>query len=167
MNHLEALTEEWLAFNGYFTRSAVKVGKRLKGGWDGELDVVGVHPQSGHFIHVECSTDAWTWAKREERFKRKLEMGRKHASEIFAGFDLPTQLDQVVLLGYASAPDKHRIIGGGRLITSKELVAEIMNGVPPNMARSAIPESLPLVRTLQLAVMSGSIPQGPGFRLIL
>ena len=24
----------WLAYNGYFTRSAVKVGRRAKGGWE-------------------------------------------------------------------------------------------------------------------------------------
>jgi hypothetical protein len=33
MNHLEALTAEWLNYNGYFVRTAVKVGKRAKGGW--------------------------------------------------------------------------------------------------------------------------------------
>ena len=80
MNHLEALTAEWLAYNGYFTRSTINVGKRPQGGWDGELDVVGFHPSRGHFIHVECSTDAWAWKKRQETFKRKFSRGQKHAA---------------------------------------------------------------------------------------
>ena len=48
MNHLETLTAEWLAYKGYFVRTGVKVGKREKGGWDGELDVVGFHPAHQH-----------------------------------------------------------------------------------------------------------------------
>ena len=42
-NHLEDLTAEWLEFNGYFVRKSVLVGRRDKGGWEGELDVVAVH----------------------------------------------------------------------------------------------------------------------------
>lgn len=161
MNHLEALTEEWLSYNGYFTRSGVRVGRRSMGGWDGELDVVAVHPASKHFVHVECSMDALTWGAREERFAKKLEMGRTHAREVFQGLKVPRKLDQVVLLSYASAPNRHRSVGGGRLVTSQELVAEIMNGIPANQARAAIPESLPLIRTLQLSLMAGSRPLAP------
>lgn len=43
-NHLEDLTAEWLEFNGYFVRKSDPVGKRDQGGWEGELDVVAVHP---------------------------------------------------------------------------------------------------------------------------
>ena len=51
MNHLETLTAEWLSYNGYFTRSAIRVGKRAQGGWAGELDVVGFHAGRQHFVH--------------------------------------------------------------------------------------------------------------------
>ena len=130
MNHLETLTAEWLAYNGYFTRSTIKVGKRAKGGWEGELDVVGFHPACQHFVHVECSQDSPTWPKREEAFERKFALGREHAAELFSGMELPTVPDRVVVHGNAKAPDKHRTLGGGRLITSQELAAEILNGVP-------------------------------------
>jgi hypothetical protein len=49
MNHLEALAAEWLNYNHYFVRSGVKVGKRARGGWDGELDVVAFHPSANIF----------------------------------------------------------------------------------------------------------------------
>lgn len=166
MNHLETLTAEWLAYNGYFTRSTIKVGKRAKGGWEGELDVVGFHPARQHFIHVECSSDAWTWPKRKKIFQRKFAMGRKHAAELFSGMELPTALDQVVVLGYAGAADKYRDLGGGRLMTSQELAAEIMNGIPANSWRSAVPEIFPLMRTLQLSIMAGAKVTAPNIRLI-
>jgi hypothetical protein len=166
MNHLEVLTAEWLAYKGYFTRSAVRVGRRKKGGWDGELDVVGFNATLDHFVHVECSTDAKTWADREKMFLRKFRLGREHAGELFAGIQLPAKLDKVVVHGYASAPNKHRSIGGGRLVTSQELAAEILNGIPTTMSRSAIPETLPLMRTLQLSLAVGIRPDPPSVRLI-
>jgi hypothetical protein len=104
----------------------VKVGKRAKGGWDGELDIVAFHPSRQHFLHIECSFDAHTWEVRETKFGKKFAIGKQYARELFSGMSLPTSLDQVIVHGYASAPARHRALGGGRLITSEELVAEIM-----------------------------------------
>jgi hypothetical protein len=78
MNHLKELTAEWLNYNRYFVRTAVSVGKRAKGGWDRELDVVAFHPSREHFLHVECSIDAHNWDKREARFLKKFYFGRQH-----------------------------------------------------------------------------------------
>jgi len=166
MNHLETLTAEWLDYNGYFVRTAVKVGKRAKGGWDGELDVVGFHPKRLHFLHIECSLDALTWEKREKTFKRKLAMGREHARDLFSGMELPTALDQVVVHGYASAADQHRDLGGGRLVTSQELTAEIISGIPATTWTNAVPEKYPLLRTLQFAKMAGAKVNAPNTRLV-
>ncbi len=166
MNHLEALTAEWLDYNGYFVRTAVKVGKRAKGGWDGELDVVGFHSVRRHFLHVECSIDANTWENREKTFERKFAMGREHAPDLFDGMEMPTALDQVVVHGFAGAADKHRCLGGGRLITSQELAAEIINGIPASSRTEAVPENFPLMRTLQLAVMAGARVVAPDIHLI-
>lgn len=166
MNHLESLTAEWLGYSGYFVRTAVKVGRRAKGGWDGELDVVAFHPARQHFLHVECSVDAFTWAKRETRFKRKFAMGRRHARELFEGMVLPDALDQVLVHGYASAPDRHREVGGARLVTSQELTAEIMSCIPASAWKAAVPEGYPLLRTLQFAKMAGASVAAPNARLI-
>lgn len=166
MNHLEELTTEWLTFNGYFTRTAVKVGKRANGGFSGELDVVGFNAETKHFVHVECSTDAWPWSKREEKFKKKLDSGREFAATLFGGLELPSKLDQVVLHGFAGSLEKHREIGGGRLIHSKELVAEILNSLPRKLNKAAVPESFPLLRTIQLCSYAGATLPNPKFRLI-
>lgn len=151
MNHLEALTKEWLEYPGYFCRTTVRVGKRAKGGWDGELDVVGFHPDRKHFLHVECSLDAWSWEKRQKTFSKKFEIGRQYATDFFRGLEVEDELDQVVLHGYASAPEKHRSIGSGRLLTVSELFAEILSVLPRKFAKAAVPENYPLIRTLQLA----------------
>ncbi len=166
MNHLETLTAEWLDYNGYFVRTAVKVGKRAKGGWDGELDVVGFHPARRHFLHVECSIDAYTWENREKTFERKFAIGREHARDLFSGMELPTALDQVVVHGYAAAADHHRELGGGRLVTSQELTAEIITGIPATIWTNAVPENYPLLRTLQFAKMAGAKVETPNARLI-
>lgn len=166
MNHLEALTAEWLNYQHYFVRSGIKVGKRERGGWDGELDVVAFHPSRQHFLHVECSIDAHKWEKRELRFRKKFEAGLKHARDLFSGMTLPTKLDQVIIHGYASAPDKHRTLGGGRLVTSGELTAEIMDGLPRNLWKNAVPEQFSLLRTLQVAKMGGAQLPTPTTRLI-
>ena len=80
--------------------------------------------------------------------------------------ELPTALDQVVVHGYAGAANKYRNLGGGRLVTSQELAAEIMTGIPANSSKSAVPEKYPLMRTLQLSIMAGAKVTGPDVRLI-
>lgn len=166
MNHLETLTAEWLDYSDYFVRTAVKVGKRERGGWNGELDVVGFHPGRRHFLHVECSIDSHSWEKREKSFKRKFAMGREHAPSLFSGMVLPSALDQVVVHGLASAADQHRELGGGRLVTSQELTAEIVSGIPATSWKNAVPEKFPLLRTLQFAKMAGAEVSAPHARLI-
>jgi hypothetical protein len=39
-NHLEALVAEWYEVRGYFVRRNVQVGKRPKGGYECEFDIV-------------------------------------------------------------------------------------------------------------------------------
>jgi hypothetical protein len=76
-NFLEQLVSEWLEYQGYFIRQNVKVGKLPKGGWEGELDIVAFHPVTRHLVHYEPSTDADSWARREERFEKKFDAGKK------------------------------------------------------------------------------------------
>jgi hypothetical protein len=57
-NFLEQLLVEWYELQGYFTRKNVLVGKREKGGYECELDVVAFHPAKNHLVHLEASMDA-------------------------------------------------------------------------------------------------------------
>jgi hypothetical protein len=151
MNHLEQLTAEWYEFRGYFVRRNVQVGKRVKGGYECELDVVAFCPHRQHLVHVEPSMDANTWATREARYTKKFEAGRKYIPGIFNGITLPTSIEQIALLGFASNANV-KILAGGRIMTSADLLAEITAEIGKmRIAQAAIPEQYPLLRTIQFA----------------
>ena len=82
MNHLEGIISEWLENTGYIVVRNHKVGRLVKGGWGGELDVIAYNPATKHLVHYEPSLDAESWARREERFTKKFTMGRQHVLDI-------------------------------------------------------------------------------------
>lgn len=131
-------------------RVSVQVGKRAKGGFEGELDVIGVDLARAHALHIECSLDALSDAKRQERFAGKFERGRRYYRHAFPGLELPNEIEQIALLQFASG--NVRSMGGARLVTVREFVNEILEGLKgTSPASSAVPSNLPLLRTLQLA----------------
>lgn len=151
MNHLEQLVAEWYEYRGYFVRRNVQVGRRTKGGYDCELDVVAFHPESQHLVHVEPSMDANTWAVREARYANKFLAGRTHIPTIFKGVILPTEIEQIALLGFASNANI-KSLAGGRIKTTAEFFAEIVAGLSDKrVASAAVPEQYPLLRTIQFA----------------
>lgn len=83
MNFLEQLVAEWYAFQGYFVRTNIKFGKRAKGGYLGEMDVVAFHPKEKTLTHIETSMDADSWSERKKRFQRKFQDANSHFKELF------------------------------------------------------------------------------------
>jgi hypothetical protein len=166
MNHLEQLVSEWLQYRGYFVKVSVLVGRRPRGGSEGELDVVGLNPARKHLIHVECSLDANKWEKRHASFAKKFACGRKYIKLIFEGLTLPDgDPDQVALLQFA-APGVTNV-GGARLVTGKQFIREVFDGLRGTSPSSgAVPSTLPLLRTLQLATTADKTPSSAEQRLI-
>lgn len=151
MNHLEQLTAEWYEFRGYFVRRNVQVGRRLKGGYECELDVVAYCPSKQHLVHIEPSMDANTWAVREARYAKKFAAGEKYIRDVFKGIDLPDDIEQIALLGFASNANV-KALAGGKIITSAQFLQEITSGISAlKIASAAIPEQYPLLRTIQFA----------------
>lgn len=149
MNHLEQLVGEWYEYSGYFVRRNIFVGKRPKGGYECELDVVAFQPNSGHLIQIEPSLDAHSWTKREERFKKKFEAGRKYIPELFAGIDLPQEIEQIALFVFASTSSVKEL-AGGRVAIASEFYGEIVRDLRgKRVAKEAVPEQFPLLRTIQ------------------
>lgn len=150
MNHLEQLVGEWYEFRGYFLRRNVKVEKREAGGYAGELDVVAFNPTTEHLVHVEASLDALSWAERDRRFGRKFELGRKYIPSMFGGIALPREIEHIALLAYGSKKNRNTV-GGGKIMLVSQLMADIFVELKSlQFSLSAIPETLPLLRTLQL-----------------
>ncbi len=156
MNHFEQLATEWLQYKGYFVRTGVQVGPRPRGGYEGELDVVAIHPGKGHLLHVECSLDALSWEAREKRFAGKFERGRRFIRTVLSDMHLPENVDQVALLQFAGA--KRATLAGARVITGVSLVHEILDGLAhTSPASGAVSSSLPLLRTMQLAAAASRV----------
>lgn len=150
MNHLEQLVSEWLQYKGYFVRVSVPVGAREKGGFEGELDVVALNPATEHLLHVECSLDAFSREKREDRYSKKFERGKRFIKDAFKGIKLPDTLEQVLVLQFAS--NKVQSFGGIRIVTVREFIHEMYDGLKGTSPSSkAVSSNLPLLRTVQLA----------------
>lgn len=151
-SHLESLIHEYLEWQGYLVRRNQKVGRLRHGGWEMELDLIGYNPKSLDLVHYEPSIDALSWVKREARYKKKFDSGRKYLfNEVFAWLPTATPIRQIAVL--TSHPRGRDTIAGGQLISIDELLAEIRSKVIACgiMASNAIPESYPLLRTLQLS----------------
>lgn len=83
MNFLETLTAEWYEYNGYFCRTNIRFGETGHGGHIGEMDAVAYHPKTKEFIHVECSTDSWSWVEKRAVFIKKFEKAERYYREKF------------------------------------------------------------------------------------
>ena len=148
-NHLEQLIAEWYEYQGYYVKRNVLVGKREKGGWECELDVIAFHLTKKHLIHLEPSLDADSWAERERRYAKKFAAGRKYIREQFDGLDLPDDIEQIALFLYASKTI-HPTIGGGTVMPVGDLMAEIFASLnDKRLETSAIPEHLTILRSFQ------------------
>ncbi|HSZ56546.1 MAG TPA: hypothetical protein VK797_12840 [Tepidisphaeraceae bacterium] len=156
-NYLEDLAAEWYQFGGYFVRRNVRVGRRKNGGHECELDVVAFHPESKHLVHVEPTMDANSWQKREGRYAKKFEAGRKYIPGLFRGSELPNLPEQIMLIGYG-LNSKSRTVAGGRVLTIGELLKQICSELKKRpLLRNAVPESFPLLRGIQIMIENRSV----------
>ena len=127
----------------------MNVGKRKAGGYECELDIVAFNPKTNHLVHVEPSMDADSWANRETRYEKKFVAGRKYIPEIFDGLDIPDEIEQIALFVFASTKNR-QTLAGGKILILDQFLAEILAGLADStILGSAVPEQLPLMRTLQ------------------
>ena len=153
MSHLEDLIAEYYDWSGYLVRRNLKVGKLAHGGWEMELDIVAYHPHTRHLVHVEPSIDADSWELRESRFGKKFASGRKYMfSSVFPWLDPATPVERIAVL--VTHPKGRDMLCGARILSVDEFVGEVKAKVRlcGRMAKSAIPEQYPLLRTMQLTM---------------
>ena len=116
-NYLEQLIAEWYEYKGYFIRQNVWVGRRARGGYECELDIVAFHPGNNRLVQIEPSMDASSWKERERRYEKKFEAGRKYIPELFQGLRIPTEIEQIAVLVFASKQN-HETLAGGKIVLS-------------------------------------------------
>lgn len=149
-NYLEQLVAEWYEYKGYFIRRNINVGRRERGGYECELDIVGFHPTKNHLVQVEPSVDASSWAEREKRYRKKFEAGRKYIPSLFEGFILPEEIEQIAVFAYATKKN-YETLAGGKIVLMTDLLEEIFSELKSrSILSSSIPEQQPILRTLQI-----------------
>ncbi len=151
MNFLEELISEWYEYKGYFVRQNVKVGKRDNGGYAGELDIVAFNPVTKHLVHIEPSSDTDTWEKRERRYKKKFDLGRKYIPDLFRCIKIPNKIEQQAVFLWGSKTQKQ--LGGGDVLLLVDYFKIINNKMSQKKTnKEIVPENLPLIRTLHLFI---------------
>jgi len=149
-NFLEELVAEWYEYKGYFVKRNERVGRRAKGGHEGELDVVAFNPETKHLIHVETSTDADSWDNREKRFAKKFASGAKHIKALFEGLTVPDEVERKAIFAFGSDKN-HKTIGGGQVVLAEDYILEILRELKGTSFLSrAVPEKYPILRVLQM-----------------
>lgn len=150
MNFLERLIAEWYQYKGYFVKQNVRVGKRLQGGYAGEIDVVAFHPITKHLIHLEVSSDTISWSERESKFEKKFRITKEHIPLIFEGFEIEL-IEQCIVLLYGSKSKTE--LSGVRIILISEIMQEIYDEFKnKKLLNGIVPENLALIRTLHVFV---------------
>ena len=150
MSHLEHLIAEYLDWKGYIVKRNLKVGARAKGGWEMELDIVAYQPHTNDLIHCEPSLDAHAWEKRRSRYKKKFDAGRKRIlSEVFTWLKPETPIRQIAIFPTATKEP----FEGATVLSVDQMTGIIRDDVMQCgvMAKKAISEFYPLLRTLQLS----------------
>lgn len=151
MNHLGQLISEWLEHQGYLIRRNIKVGKFPQGGYECELDIVGFNPITKHLIQIEPSTDLDSWEKREARYKKKFDAGKKYIFDLFKGFQLPQEIDQRAVFLFGGKTKSH--VGGGKVYLVKDVLKEIYEKLKKTkISSNMVPEEFPNLRTFQLII---------------
>lgn len=152
-NFLEELVSEWYEYKGYLIKRNVKVGKSEKGGYEGEIDIVGYNPITKHLVHIETSMDADSWAKREKKIEKKFLVGKKYIHNIFEGIDTPKEFEQIAVLGSVNVK-KHKFLNcGARIISVDQIFIEIINELKnKSILNNAVPEHFILIRCIQFVI---------------
>jgi hypothetical protein len=154
MYHLETLIAEYLEWQGYLVRRNTKVGRLKHGGWEMELDIVAFNHRTQDLVHYEPSIDALSWEKREARHAKKFQAGKRYIlKELFSWLSPGTTIRQIAV--FISHPRGRDSLAGGVIVSIDELMAEIRGKILAcgPMARNAISEQFPTLRTIQMALV--------------
>lgn len=118
-----------------------------------ELDIVAYHPDLKRLVHIEASLDAHSWERREERYAKKFEVGEKYIlGEVFTWLPPGTIIERIAI--FPSIAGREHMCNA-RLQSIDGFTSEVMTEIRKGkvMAKEAIPEQFPLLRTLQLSLM--------------
>lgn len=148
MNFLESLAAEWYSYQKYFIRTNVRVMKREKGGWGGELDILAYSPKENKFIHIETSGDALRLKDREARIRKKFDLPHKEYERNF--HQKVDAIKKIAIVGFGKRSKSKW--GDIEVKTIREFMLEIWKELSSkSFIHESVPENFPLLRTIQMA----------------
>jgi len=152
MNFLEQLLAEWYQYKGYYVRQNIRIGKRNNGGYAGEIDILAYHPKTKIIVHIEASSDTYSWEIREEKFERKFKVAKEIIPSLFEDFEYVEIQQKAIFLFGAKSRKK---IGGGDLYLASDIMQDIYTELKDqSIQKNIIPENYMLLRTIQVFVSS-------------
>lgn len=158
MNFLEQFAAEWYQYKGYLVRTNIKFGKRSRGGYKGEMDIIAFKPEENEFIHIETSTDSSSWGNRKKIFTKKFSNAREHYREAFSFKTEGIRPKKVVIAGLSRTNQENPLGSDTEFISIPDFIQKIVTEMSgKNPRNDAMPESYPLMRAIQYAVNFGNI----------
>jgi hypothetical protein len=156
MNFLEQLVAEWYEYEGNFVRSNVRARKRVKGGWDMELDVLAYNPSDRTLLHIETSGDANSWSERKRRFLSKKFILTNREYEAILGCKVEN-IKKIAIAGYGRSTSADLDWGEDiQVVLIPDLMKKIATRLRSrNPMREAVPERFPILRAIQTVLHYG------------
>jgi hypothetical protein len=114
------------------------------------MDVVAFEPERKTVVHLETSFDADSWEKRRRKFHKKFEIAPGHYRSVFRNFNFET-VRKVAVVGLTKPRKVVNFDDDIDVLSIQELMREIIQGIPADPLKKAVPESYPLLRSLQFA----------------
>jgi len=157
MNHLEELVKEYYEYRGYFVKTNVKLEKLAHGGRKGEIDILAYKQKNGELVHVECSLAAASTSDLIEVAEKKFR--NDFTVDFYTKLlDLSPEAVKTVrkkfIAGLGYRTTLKGLPGGVEHESVPKFVRSVLASIPRDFMKDAVPESLPLLRTLQLALWS-------------
>ena len=151
MNHVESLIAEWYRYQKYLVCANVRTRKGKRGGWQRELDVLAYRPKDRLLVHIEANPSADTWAVRKQRLGKKFDLKHEEYEELINASI--GRIKKIAVIGWSEKPYGQRLGEEIEIISTKHLLREIARELSKlDFDHSAIPETMPLLRTVQLTM---------------
>jgi len=115
------------------------------------MDIVAFHPERQELVHVEASMDADSWRERFARLKKKFRAAERHYSELF-----PFEHERVKKVAILGLTETHRAdvpVDGVEIVPIPRFIRQLTDDLRHrNFLKEAVPEELPRLRAIQMAV---------------
>jgi hypothetical protein len=76
--------------------------------------------------------------------------GTKHIKSVFAGLDVPNEIEKQAVFAFGSDKN-HKTVGGGKVVLAEDFIVDILRDLKGTSFLSrAAPEKYPILRVLQM-----------------